>query len=104
MMVDTSGLNFKSKSNDLTGAVFENLKTSGSKPSERYGSDMVEYNNNLIMFGGGYDNVIDDSKLYNLNLDTLEWSYILIKGAFPPARIPHYGDFSEQDFPLRRKE
>jgi len=66
--------------------------TSGPKPSPRCDAIVVPYGNSIVVFGGSLTGLIPSSDVYMFHTDRSEWEKLEVEGNPPSARLGWVGD------------
>jgi hypothetical protein len=77
---------WNSSSNELTGAVWKQIKTMKNSPGPLKGHSCAAYKNNVILFGGMDGSAHFSNSLYFYNTDSNEWILQTYKGNPPSGR------------------
>lgn len=64
---------------------WEKIEQKGSDPGPRHSHSVVIYNNQMYLFGGMYDHMLNTNKLNVLNFESNTWTVVDTKN--PPPNI-----------------
>eukprot|EP00944_MAST-04C_sp_MAST-4C-sp1_P003281 g3281.t1 len=73
---------------NLTSYAWNELETTGTKPSARHGHSSILYNGQMVMFGG-WDGSNNYNGAWTLNLTSYAWNELTTTGTNPSARRAH---------------